>query len=86
MAERENLKKVRIGIVVSDKMDKTINVQVERKIKHPIYKKYYIRSKKYMANDPENSCVIGDKVKIMEARKLSKRKTWRLVEILERNK
>ncbi len=84
--ERKNLKKTRTGIVVSDKMDKSISVLVERRIKHPIYKKYYTRSKKYMAHDAGNSCNVGDLVKIMETRKLSKNKTWRLVEIIERKK
>jgi len=86
MTERKNLKKVKTGVVVSDKMDKTISVLIERRIKHPVYKKYYVRSKKYLAHDAENTCHTGDKVKIMETRKLSKRKTWRLVEVVERVK
>lgn len=86
MENRTNLKKVRQGIVVSDKMDKTISVLVERKVKHPIYRKYFNRSKKYLAHDPENTCNIGDKVSIMECRKYSKRKAWRLVEVLERKR
>lgn len=86
MTERNNLKKIRSGVVVSNKMDKTISVLIERRIKHPKYKKYYTRSKKYMAHDAENSCNVGDLVKIMEMRKLSKNKTWRLVEIIERKK
>lgn len=86
MTERKNLKKVRTGVVVSNKMDKSILVLVERKIKHPIYKKYYTGTKKYMAHDAENACEVGDVVKIMETRRLSKNKTWRLVNILERKK
>ncbi|MFO7810344.1 MAG: 30S ribosomal protein S17 [Candidatus Delongbacteria bacterium] len=83
---RKNLKKVRTGLVVSDKMDKTISVLVVRKIKHPTYKKYYSRSKKYMAHDPENTCNAGDTVKIRECRKLSRNKSWYLMEIVERKK
>jgi small subunit ribosomal protein S17 len=86
MIERENLKKERTGIVVSDKMDKTIGVLVTRKVKHPTYKKFYNRCKKYLAHDPENTCTEGDKVKIRESIKLSKRKTWYLVEVIERKK
>lgn len=86
MVERKNLKKTRTGVVVSDKMEKTIVVLVERKVKHPIYKKYFIRTTKYMTHDAENTCNIGDKVKIMETRKFSKRKTWRLVDVIERKK
>lgn len=87
MAEnRKNLKKVRTGVVISDKMDKSITVLVTRKIKHPTYKKFYNRSKKYFAHDPENTCKAGDTVKIRENRRLSKNKTWHLVEVLERKK
>jgi len=78
-----SIKKVREGLVVSDKMDKTIVVLVERKIKHPLYKKVIRRSKRYKAHDEANRCKIGDKVKIMETRPLSKQKCWRLLEILE---
>ncbi len=74
MVERENLKKTRTGVVVSDKMEKTIVVLVERKVKHPIYKKYFIRTTKYMAHDAENTCGLGDKVKIMETRITNKSK------------
>jgi len=84
--ERNNLKKVRTGVVVSDKMDKSISVLVVRKIKHPTYKKFYNRSKKYIAHDPENTCKEGDTVKIRECRKLSKTKSWYLVEVVERKK
>lgn len=84
--ERKNLKKIRTGVVVSNKMDKTISVLVERKIKHPVYKKFYIRSKKYLAHDEANECGIGDVVRVMETRKYSKRKAWRLLDIIERKK
>ncbi|MCR4681606.1 MAG: 30S ribosomal protein S17 [Bacteroidales bacterium] len=83
--ERNN-RKVREGIVVSDKMQKSIVVKVERKMKHPIYGKFLKRSTKFMAHDENNDCHIGDRVKIMETRPLSKNKCWRLVEILERAK
>ncbi|CUU08505.1 SSU ribosomal protein S17P [Candidatus Kryptobacter tengchongensis] len=79
-------RKVRIGRVVSNKMNKTIVVAIERKIMHPIYKKVYTRTTKVMAHDENNECNIGDIVKIMETRPLSKHKRWRLVEIIERAK
>ncbi len=79
-------RKVRIGVVVSDKMEKTISVLIERRVKHPLYKKYSKKSKKYLAHDNENSCNIGDTVKIMETRPLSAKKRWRLVEIIEKAK
>lgn len=84
--EKRNLRKERIGLVVSNKMDKSIVVMVNRKIKHPIYGKYINKSNKFMAHDEKNDCNIGDTVKIMETRHLSKRKSWRLVEIVERAK
>ena len=83
--ERNN-RKVREGIVVSDKMDKSIVIKVDRKMKHPIYGKFLKRSTKFMAHDEKNDCHIGDRVRIMETRPLSKNKCWRLVEILERAK
>ncbi|MCQ2276211.1 MAG: 30S ribosomal protein S17 [Bacteroidales bacterium] len=83
--ERNN-RKVREGVVVSDKMDKSIVIKVERKMKHPIYGKFLKRSTKFMAHDENNDCHIGDRVRIMETRPLSKNKCWRLVEILERAK
>lgn len=83
--ERNN-RKVREGVVVSDKMDKSIVILVERKVKHPIYGKFLKRSTKFMAHDEKNECHIGDRVRIMETRPLSKNKCWRLVEILERAK
>ena len=81
-----NLRKERTGIVTSNKMDKSIVVVVERKVKHPLYEKFVKRSNKLVAHDQENACNEGDKVKIMETRPLSKNKKWRLVEILERAK
>ncbi len=79
-------RKVRIGRVVSNKMNKTIVVAIERKVMHPIYKKVYTRTTKVMAHDENNECNIGDIVKIMETRPLSRHKRWRLVEIIERAK
>jgi len=84
--ENRNLRKERLGTVVSNKMDKSIVVLVNRKMKHPIYGKFINKSKKFMAHDEENTCNIGDFVKIMETRHLSKNKSWRLVEIIERAK
>ena len=84
--ENRNLRKTRIGVVVSNKMDKTISVKVERRLAHPIYGKSVKMSKKFMAHDEKNECSIGDTVKIMETRPLSKRKRWRLVDILEKAK
>jgi small subunit ribosomal protein S17 len=80
------LRKTRIGLVVSNKMDKTIMVAIERKVAHPIYKKYYKKTTKLMAHDEKRECGIGDKVKIMETRPLSLRKRWRLVEVIEKAK
>lgn len=81
-----NLRKERIGVVVSNKMQKTITVLVERKTKHPIYGKFVKKSTKFTAHDEKNECNEGDTVKIMETRPLSKTKRWRLVEIIERAK
>lgn len=81
-----NLRKERIGQVVSNKMQKTITVSVQRKMKHPIYGKFIAKSKKFTVHDENNDCGIGDTVKIMETRPLSKNKRWRLIEILERAK
>ncbi|NCS89101.1 MAG: 30S ribosomal protein S17 [Ignavibacteria bacterium CG2_30_36_16] len=80
------LRKVRVGVVVSNKMVKTISVAIERKVPHPLYKKYFKKTTKLMAHDENRECGIGDKVKIMETRPLSKNKRWRLVEILEKAK
>ncbi len=81
-----NLRKERIGVVTSDKMTKTIVVAVERKIKHPLYGKFVKNTTKFMAHDEKEQCGIGDTVKIMETRPLSKSKRWRLVEVLEKAK
>ena len=81
-----NLRKERIGIVTSNKMDKSISVIVERKVKHPVYGKFLKQSKKFMAHDESNECNIGDTVRITETRPLSKNKNWRLAEIIERAK
>jgi small subunit ribosomal protein S17 len=86
METTRKLRKERIGVVVSNKMDKTIVIAVERKVKHPKYGKFVKRRKKFTAHDEENTCNIGDTVKIMETRPLSKNKCWRLVEIIERVK
>lgn len=85
MADR-NLRKTRIGVVTSNKMEKTISVSVERRLRHPIYGKFVKKTKKFTAHDENNDCNIGDMVRIMETRPMSKRKRWRLVEILERAK
>ena len=81
-----NLRKTRIGKVVSDKMDKTIVVAIEDSVRHPLYKKIIKRTVKFKAHDEKNECGIGDRVMIMETRPLSKDKRWRLVEILEKAK
>lgn len=81
-----NLRKTRVGVVVSDKMDKTIVVAVEDSVKHPIYKKVMKRTVKLKAHDEQNACKIGDRVRVMETRPLSKDKRWRLVEIIEKAK
>ena len=84
--ETRNLRKERTGVVVSNKMEKSIVIAVKRKVKHPIYGKFINRTKKLMAHDEANSCNIGDTVRIAETRPLSKNKTWRLTEIIERAK
>ena len=84
--EKRNLRKERTGVVLSNKMDKSILVAVERKVKHPVYGKYVKSTSKFMAHDEKNECNIGDTVKIMESRPLSKSKNWRMSEILERAK
>ena len=81
-----NLRKERIGVVVSNKMDKTIVVAVERKEKHPLYGKFVKKTTKFVAQDEKNECGVGDTVRIMETRHLSKTKNWRLVEIVEKAK
>ena len=79
-----NLRKERIGVVVSNKMQKSIVVEIERREKHPIYGKFIKKTNRFMAHDEKEECNIGDTVRIMETRPLSKRKCWRLVEIIER--
>ncbi len=86
MAEERALRKTRVGIVVSDKMDKTVTVAIEDNVKHPIYGKIVKRTLKVHAQDDNNTCSEGDKVKIMETRPLSKTKRWRVVEIIEKAK
>ncbi len=81
-----NLRKTRVGVVVSDKMDKTIVVALKDNVRHPLYKKIIKRTIKLKAHDEKNECGVGDKVKIMETRPLSKDKRWRLVEIIEKSK
>ena len=81
-----NLRKTRIGLVVSNKMEKSMVVAVERKVKHPIYGKFVKTTTKFMAHDEKNECGVGDTVEIMETRPLSKNKNWRLVQILEKAK
>lgn len=85
MSER-NLRKTRVGVVSSDKMEKTVVVTVKDKIKHPLYKKIVNRTIKFKAHDEKNECGVGDKVLIMETRPLSKDKRWRVVEIIEKAK
>ncbi|MGL4347681.1 MAG: 30S ribosomal protein S17 [Chitinophagaceae bacterium] len=80
------LRKMRIGVVSSNKMQKTVTVNVERKVKHPIYGKFLKKTTKFHAHDEKNECQLGDLVKIMETRPLSKTKRWRLVEIIEKAK
>ena len=84
--EKRSLRKTRIGTVVSNKMEKSITVAIERQVAHPIYKKYFKKTTKLMAHDEKQECNIGDVVKIMETRPLSKRKNWRLVQIVEKAK
>ena len=81
-----NLRKERVGLVVSDKMDKTVVVAIEEKSKHPLYKKTITKSKRIKAHDENNECGVGDKVRIVETRKLSKDKNWRIAEIVEKAK
>lgn len=86
MAEERNVRKVRVGKVVSDKMNKTVVVAVERKVSHALYNKPMVSTKRFKAHDENNECQVGDTVKIVETRPLSKDKCWRVVEILERQK
>ena len=84
--EKRNLRKERIGVVTSNKMQKSIVVSEVNKVKHPMYGKFVLKTKKYVAHDEKNDCNIGDRVKIMETRPISRSKCWRLVEIIERAK
>ncbi|MDD2245764.1 MAG: 30S ribosomal protein S17 [Proteiniphilum sp.] len=84
--ETRNLRKERIGVVFSNKMDKTVTVAVKWKEKHPIYGKFVNKTRKFHAHDEKNDCNIGDTVRIMETRPLSKKKRWRVVEVMERAK
>jgi small subunit ribosomal protein S17 len=86
MANDRNLRKTRVGVVISDKMDKTITVAVENFVRHSLYGKAVKRTKKFKAHDEKNECNIGDKVRIMETRPLSKDKRWRLVSVVEKVK
>ena len=84
MSEVRGIRKTRIGVVVSDKMDKTVVVAVTRQFAHPLYKKIVKKTKKFHAHDEQNTCVIGDTVRIQETRPLSKLKHWRVVEVIEK--
>jgi small subunit ribosomal protein S17 len=84
--ETRNIRKERIGVVTSNRMEKSIVVSEVKRVKHPMYGKFVLKTKKYMAHDEENNCNIGDTVKIMETRPISKSKCWRMVEIIERAK
>ena len=86
MSEARNMRKTAVGRVVSDKMDKTIEVAIQDSVKHPLYKKVIKRTVKHKAHDENNECRVGDRVRIMETRPLSKDKRWRLVEIIEKAK
>ncbi len=86
MEDKRNLRKDRVGVVTSDKMDKSIVVAVERRVKHPKYGKFVKKTSKFVAHDEKNECNAGDTVRIMETRPLSKLKNWRLVEIVEKAK
>ncbi len=86
MQQTRGYRKTRIGVVVSDKMDKTVVVAIKTKVRHPLYGKMVNRTRKFKAHDEENACGIGDTIKIMETRPLSKDKRWRMVEIIEKAK
>jgi len=76
---------MQMGVVTANKLDKTVTVLVERRLPHPVYKKYHMQSQKFLAHDPENLCNVGDKVRIVECRPLSRHKKWRLAEIIKRS-
>jgi len=84
--ETRNLRKTRVGVVVKNKMDKSISVAIERKVAHPLYKKYFKKTTNLMAHDEKKECQVGDVVKIMETKPLSKNKKWRLLEVVEKAK
>ena len=84
--KKRNLRKERVGIVTSNKMEKSVVVSEVKRVKHPMYGKFVLKTKKYVAHDEKNDCNIGDTIKIMETRPISKNKCWRLVEIIERVK
>ncbi len=84
--ENRNIRRERVGVVVSNNMEKSIVVAVKRKVKHPMYEKFVNRTSKVIVHDEDNACGVGDTVRIMETRPLSKRKNWRLIEIIERAK
>ena len=86
MSEVRGIRKTRVGVVVSDKMDKTITVSLSTRVRHPLYGKFITRTTKITAHDEENQCGIGDTVRVMECRPMSKQKRWRLVEIVEKAK
>lgn len=86
MNEERNFRKTRVGMVVSDKMDKTVVVRISDRVQHPLYKKFVNRSAKFKAHDEKNECGIGDRVEIMETRPLSKEKHWRVIRIIEKAK
>jgi small subunit ribosomal protein S17 len=86
MENQRGLRKTRLGVVVKNKMDKGIIVSIERRVAHPLYRKYFKKTTKLMVHDEKNECSVGDKVKIMETRPISKNKKWRLVEIVEKAK
>lgn len=86
MAEERGIRKTRVGVVVSDKMDKTIVVEIRTRVKHPLYGKIMNRTEKFKAHDENNECGVGDTVRVMETRPLSKDKRWRLVEVVEKAK
>lgn len=86
MMEERNLRKTRVGVVTSNKMEKTIVVSVETLVEHPLYKKRVKMTKKFKAHDEQNTCKVGDRVRIMETRPLSKDKRWRVIEIMESTK
>nr|MDD6335545.1 30S ribosomal protein S17 [bacterium] len=86
MSEERNMRKVRVGTVISDKMDKTVVVQMKTRVQHPLYGKIVNRTIKLKAHDEENACGVGDRVRVMETRPLSREKRWRVVEIIEKAK